>query len=183
MLERDSMGTRFGDSPPDIAYHLEGQAIAVREAQIAGRLMICYITFSNFRIVDEFGLSWYRLGNLNLFSGDCDEEAMSELQPNQQLVEIIDPRLRPDVFDGRNECPIAAVLSQRTFIYKSPGFDYEAFLQAPNQNRKLLKEFKQRATESSQVGHLTHKQMRVIQRAKRRETRRIAREQKRMTKR
>lgn len=112
MLEKDIVSNvRFGDLPSNVSYHLEGQAIAVREAQLANRLITNYFTFTGLETVEEFGHTWYQLGQnpYKLFSGDCNKEAINNLRYGVELTMVKDPQIRPDIFDGRREKPIAAI--------------------------------------------------------------------------
>src|SRR3989344_8261261 len=115
------------------AYHLEGQPIAVAQAQEAGRLGAYVGTLESVSVVKEEGTTWIILQpeGIKLFSGDCNTELIPQLQP-QSTITVIEcsGEPRPDINFGREEVPVAAVFAGNGYenaVYVSPGFDLHRY--------------------------------------------------------
>lgn len=128
----------FTDIPHEVAYHLEGQAIAVQQAQEINRLRVSFSDFGGASVVKELGHKWVVLNEgAKLFAGDCDMDLVWQLNESEKSIcytSITGDFLRPDVFDGRYEYPVAAILVDNRILYRSPGFDLESWMASPHPN-------------------------------------------------
>ena len=116
----------FTEEQLEFAYHLEGQAIAVRQAQECGGLIVNFKLYDGARLNYELGHRWVRIGSSNLFGGDCNMDFIWELDERgktARYTEILGAVTRPDVFGGRLMHPVAALLAEERIIYLSPGFE------------------------------------------------------------
>lgn len=120
---------------PNLVYELERQAGAVIEAQNKGRLSLTYVAFKSINRVEEGGQIWYIINShIKLYSGDCDEEIIQKLVPDEFLIDIYGLDYRPDVSFGREEMVVAAILRREDSraLYKSPEFDLETYREKHN---------------------------------------------------
>ena len=129
------------ESSFNVAYHLEGQAIAVMQAQKSGDLLVYSEIYSGRSITSELGHRWILVGRSKLFESDCNMDFFWELDGREDEVrytKITGAKARPDVFDGRDERPVAALIAESKIMYLSPGFDLEAWLSSrhPDSNLK-----------------------------------------------
>ena len=126
------------------AYNPEAQQIAVQEAQARGLLyeVARQVLPSKISKIAEAGLEWYvmwRNGG-KLLSDDCDELLLRELKLHEgrvyNLTFIVGDH-RPDVCFGRPDRVIAAVLTKdNRVVYRSPGFNLEAYKQEQSLNKE-----------------------------------------------
>lgn len=147
IMEREQRAGIFDaprpDTPSYAAYHLEGQAIAIAKAQQQGNLITTYEIFQGMEIVREMDCRWYGLirpdgQKITLLADNCVEETLEQLRFGQQLTIIKLTEARPDVCFGNEWFPIAAVLLEEKVLYKSPGFDLEAYLANPPQPKQEI---------------------------------------------
>lgn len=119
------------------AYDIEGQALAARTIQEKGELMqhsSYSIYFDEIEKYNEAGCDWYVLPTgMVLYAGDCNEDLMQTFIHNRTLnlqrLHIIETLITmPDVFWGKQRALVAAVLlDDERILYKSPGFNLEAY--------------------------------------------------------
>lgn len=117
----------------EVAYNLEAQEIVVAKAQQQGRLSDKTLIFERLEMRRELGHRWYLLysilgSRVVLFGGDCDESVIEQLRRLKILREVSTRDNHPEATFGRKkEVAVAAVFLGEQVLFKSPGFNLEAF--------------------------------------------------------
>ncbi|MBI4100684.1 hypothetical protein HY439_03000 [Candidatus Microgenomates bacterium] len=104
---------------PQIAYDLEAQAITIQWALTEGELVKIARFLERVELIEELGLEWYRLyyksdqgdSVATVCKEHVDQAVLDEMNTGDTMTFIQTRERKPEVFDGRELCAVAAILS------------------------------------------------------------------------